>query len=48
MEHWVFQRTESFFNIFANKTYNYIIIYFMIKKYMNKIKGNSANPLILP
>ena len=48
MEHWVFQRTGSFFNIFADKLYNYIIIYFMIKKYMNKIKSNSANLLILP
>jgi hypothetical protein len=34
MEYWVFQRNGSFFNIFPDKFYTYIIICFLIKKYI--------------
>jgi hypothetical protein len=48
MASWVFQRNGSFLNIFPDKFYNYIIIYFLIKKYIIKTESSYANPLILP
>ena len=35
MEHRIFLKDWIFFNIFADNAYNYIIIYFRIKNYMN-------------
>jgi hypothetical protein len=48
MEYWVYQRNRSFFYVLPDKFYNYIIIYFMIKKYIIKMERSFANLLILP
>jgi hypothetical protein len=48
MEYGLFQKNRSLFNVLPDKFYNYIIIYFLIKKYIVKIDGRFANPLILP
>jgi len=34
MEYWIFQKNRSLFNVLPAKFYNYIIIYFLIKKYI--------------
>jgi hypothetical protein len=34
MEYWIFQKNRSLFNVLPVKFYNYIIIYFLIKKYI--------------
>jgi hypothetical protein len=36
------------FQVLPDKFYNYIIIYFLIKKYIPKMDSRFVNPLILP